>query len=195
LKSEGVKVSSQPLTERILTVTEWLESPYLARVAARVALQYGVSPQDTPDLLQELRLALWKAGPETLVNVTWIFHTANHKAIDLFKLNSRRCEVALDSATQADSSRETDPVLYRLLRSRAARLPRSLKQYYSLRYEQSLSQREVAKRLGLCRGSVRCLDRRCLRLLRGRLGTLLIALDRKAPPSPTKHHHLETADT
>ena len=156
-------------SKNALRVNDWLESPYLDRVAARVASQYHLSPQDTPDLLQEIRLALWKAGPCTPVNVTWIFHTANHKAIDISRRRSRLREVDLDAVALTGCPASTDPALYRLLRSRATRLPGLLRQFYALRYEQALSQREIAKRLGLCRGSVRCLDRRCLRLMKGRL--------------------------
>jgi DNA-directed RNA polymerase specialized sigma24 family protein len=65
----------------------------------------------------------------------------------------------------------TDPDLIHLLRARAALLPRRLHDFYLLRYEEGLSQREIAKRLGLCRGSVRCLDRRCFRMMKGRLSS------------------------
>jgi RNA polymerase sigma factor (sigma-70 family) len=159
------------LSPTALTVSEWLDSPYLARVAARVAVQYGVPPQDRPDLLQELRLALWKAGPELPVNVTWVFHTANHKAIDLLK--RRRClgEEELKSAERLPAKKSKDPSLLCLLRARAALLPGRLHDFYLLRYEEGLSQREIAARLGMCRGSVRCLDRRCLRMMKGRLAS------------------------
>ena len=151
------------------TVSEWLDSPYLARVAFRVAVQYGVPAQDRPDLLQELRLALWKAGPDLAVNVTWVFHTANHKAIDLLKRRLHLGEEELKSAERLPKRNDTDPSLRCLLRARAALLPGRLYDFYLLRYEEGMSQREIAARLGMCRGSVRCLDRRCLKMMKGRL--------------------------
>jgi DNA-directed RNA polymerase specialized sigma24 family protein len=151
-----------------MTVAEWLESPYLQRVASRVGYRYGVPSQEIPDLLQELRLGMWKAGADSTVNVTWVFHTANHKAIDYVKRKLRHQQNALPSAeTRLPSG--GDPGLLPLLRACVALLPRSLRDFYVLRYEQGLSQREIAQRLGMCRGSIRCLDRRCLRmLLKGR---------------------------
>ena len=133
-----------------------------------MAAQFGVPQQDTPDLLQEVRLALWKAGPNLSVNATWVFHTANHKAIDFLKRKRRSAEV-LALSEGSSSSTEADPSLAHLLRARAALLPSRLRTFYRFRYEEGLSQREIAKRLGLCRGSVRCLDRWCLRMVKGRL--------------------------
>jgi RNA polymerase sigma factor (sigma-70 family) len=157
------------ISVRTLTVGEWLESPYLTRVVSRVAQQYGVARQDTSDLLQELRLALWKAGPDLMVNRTWVFHTANHKAIDFLKLKRRRAEVALGSFESDEPESSRDPALSSLLRSRASRLPGVLRRFYALRYDEGLSQREIAKRFGICRSSIRCLDRRCTRMMKGRL--------------------------
>lgn len=159
------------LASNAATVGEWLESPYIRHLAFRVAHQYGLPSQDAPDLLQELRLALWKAGPETQVNLTWIFHTAQHKAIDLLKRKIRLAEEGFFSDDGPTAESEFDPALRHLLRARAALLPKRLHEFYLLRYEEGLSQREIAKRLGLCRGSVRYLDRRCLRMMKGRLAS------------------------
>jgi RNA polymerase sigma factor (sigma-70 family) len=151
------------------TVGEWLESPYLPRLASRVAGRYGLPAQDASDLLQELCLALWKTGPDLVVNLTWVIHTANHKALDLLKVKRRLGFERFDSTDGLSQAPSVDPGLRHLLRARAARLPKSLRDFYLLRYEEGLSQREIAARLGLCRGSVRCLDRRCLRMMKGRL--------------------------
>jgi RNA polymerase sigma factor (sigma-70 family) len=157
-----------PRESRALKICEWLESPYLARAVARVAHQYGVPSQDVSDLLQEVRLALWKAGSDLTVNITWIFHTANHKAIDFVKRKAQLAEKELLSQSIAPHP-WVDPALLQLLRARAALLPRRLHDFYRLRYEEGFSQREIARRLGLCRSSVRCLDRRCLKMMKGRL--------------------------
>jgi DNA-directed RNA polymerase specialized sigma24 family protein len=112
---------------------------------------------------------LIRAGPRTLVNPTWLFRTANHKAIDVVKLRIRVAKETPAPTEDLSSPSSADPSLLHLLRARAARLPKKLHDFYVLRYEEGLSQREIAKRLGLCRGSVRCLDRRCLRIMKGRL--------------------------
>jgi RNA polymerase sigma factor (sigma-70 family) len=132
-----------------------------------VGYQYGVPSEEISDLFQELRLGMWKAGPNSMVNVTWVFHTANHKAIDFLKRRLRNQENALNSAATQQPLSGRDPGLLPLLRARVALLPKSLRDFYLLRYEQGLSQREIAQRLGMCRSSIRCLDRRCLRMLMG----------------------------
>jgi DNA-directed RNA polymerase specialized sigma24 family protein len=117
-------------------------------------------------LLQELRLALWLAGPEVRVNPTWIYQTAIHKAADSIE-RTRRSRAAPNGILHHHPALR-DPDLSHLLRSRADRLPKELKLYFTLRYKAGFSQREIAARLGLCRSSVRWLDVRCLRLIKGR---------------------------
>lgn len=151
-----------------LRIGEWLESPFLGRVAKRVAQTYGVPAQDVPDLLQELRIALWKSGPSPTVSIGWVFQTAKHKAIDWMKRRRRRAEVVLDDQSPPDRVASSDPALRCLLHSQTSRLPESLRGFYVLRYEEGMSQREIARALGLGRGSVRSLDRRCLCLMGGR---------------------------
>ena len=68
--------------------TEWLESSYLPRVIARVAHEHGLREEDFSDLLQETRIALWKAGAKNRVTAAWLFRTASHKAVDLVRMAS-----------------------------------------------------------------------------------------------------------
>jgi DNA-directed RNA polymerase specialized sigma24 family protein len=94
------------------------------------------------------------------INATWVFRTASHKAIDLRReklIHPDPVELTEDLARDSK-----DPELVNLLRARAASLSRSLREFYELRYEEGLSQRVVAKRMGLCRSSIRLLERRCL---------------------------------
>lgn len=130
-----------------------------------MACQYGLPAEDASDLLQELCLALWKAGPDTRINATWIFHTAAHKAIDI--LRQRRAErLPIEDRVPASSGRQTE--LLHLLHARVDGLPLRLRQFYELRFELGLSQRETARELGLLRGFVRSLDQKCLMRIRGR---------------------------
>jgi len=155
-----------------LPVREWLASeslPYLRRVARRVAYTYSLSEADVPDLYQELCLALWKAGAERRVNATWIFHTANHRAIELYNLKRRagRFMTAV-GAEDLEPRALTDPERILLAHTQADRLPRSLQQFFRLRFQEGYTQSELMRRANLTRGSVRGLERECLRRLRGR---------------------------
>jgi RNA polymerase sigma factor (sigma-70 family) len=160
---------AEALTPGLSTVEEWLASPYLSRIAARVAYQYRLPGHEVADLLQELRLALWLAGPSTTVNATWVFRTAYHKASDAA---SRIRRTKTEEGPEVPGTGR-DPDLTHLLRSRASRLPSRLRVFYFLKYREGLSQRDIALRLGLCRGSVRGLDAKCLKLIKGRKGVRL----------------------
>lgn len=139
---------------------EWLESARLPSIARRVASGHALSRGDLPDLLQEIRIALWQAGMDHPINATWLFRTASHKAID-FRRKKLTHPDALE-LTEDLVQKSLDPELVNLLRARAAGLSQSLREFYALRYEEGLSQRVVGKRMGLCRSSIRLLERRCL---------------------------------
>jgi RNA polymerase sigma factor (sigma-70 family) len=155
-----------------LPVHEWLGAdylPYLRRVARRVAYTYNLSEADVPDLYQELCLALWKAGAERMVNATWIFHTANHRAIELYNLERRACRFAAAAGSEGQDPRVfADAEKALLAHTRADRLPRSLRRFYRLRFQEGYTQSELMRTTNLTRGSVRGLERECLRRLRGR---------------------------
>lgn len=169
------EVSTSGVRSRVVAVAnaatadEWLDSPFLARVASRVARTYGLLYPDAADLLQELRIAIWKAGRDVSLNSTWIFHTAMHKASDLATRNrDHGCHDASQLIPRtASTSRDSD--LTHLLRARADRLPDRIRRFYDLRYREGLSQREISLRLGLCRSSVRWLESQCTQLMKGSL--------------------------
>jgi RNA polymerase sigma factor (sigma-70 family) len=136
---------------------DWLESSYLPYIARRVAYRCGVALDDLPDLLQEVRIALWKAGLEQPINSTWVFQTASHKAIDLKRRAvSRGRKPATGVLPEA-----ADSELIHLLRARASGLSGALQIFYTFRYVEGLSEREIAKRMGISRSSVRWMERRC----------------------------------
>lgn len=148
------------------TTAEWLESPYLAHVAARVAHQLNLGRDDREDLLQELRIGLWEAGPDVRVGSRWLFQVATHKAVDLLRRQVRRRHRD-EAFADWKGSPGHDLELDHLLHVRVARLPASLRNFYELRYRQGLSEREIARSLGRCRASVRWLDQRCRQELAG----------------------------
>ena len=142
------------------SVLEWLESPFLRRAGTRVANQYGLRPDELTELVQELRIALWQARPGIQVSAAWIYRVAQNKAVDILRGRARahRNETALAATTRQP---QHDPELDCLLHARAQTLPERLRQFYKLRYELGLSEREIARYLGVCRASVRWLDRSC----------------------------------
>ncbi|MEP6767566.1 MAG: sigma-70 family RNA polymerase sigma factor [Acidobacteriota bacterium] len=156
-----------PGSSRSPRAADWIQSSYLAGVAARVARSKGLTPEDVPDLLQEVRIALWRAGPETRIGPAWLFHVANHKAIDFLRRRVRTREIEREFMTAADQ-RGGDSELGHLLHAQASRLPAPLSEFYELHYGQGFSEREIAARLGMCRQSVRWLDRRCRLGIAGR---------------------------
>ena len=144
----------------------WLESPYLGRVAARVARQHGLREDDLPELLQDLRIAVWQAGARAPATTAWIFGVASHKAVDMVRLKTRAHRIGQDlAALSRQSGRDLE--LNHLLRARVDGLPEHLRKFYDLHYAQGLSERETARSLGVCRASVRWLDRCCRRLVAG----------------------------
>jgi len=142
------------------TPGEWLESPYLGRVAARVAQEYGLRPDDLPDLLQELRIALWKQGLDQRVGEAWVVRVTRHKAVDLLRqrMRTRRRDGVF---TTIAARPWHDPEIDHLLHAKAESLPPKLKAFYALHYQLGLSEREIGRRLGICRASVRWLDHCC----------------------------------
>ena len=148
------------------TAGEWLESPYLARVATRVAYQHGLPEDELAELLQDLRVAVWEAGAGIQLSPAWIFGVATHKAIDLLRRRARARRHDQDLAAFA-SRRERDLELQHLLHTRVAGFPMLLRQFYDLYYTYGFSERETALSLGVCRATVRWLNRRCLHLLGG----------------------------
>jgi RNA polymerase sigma factor (sigma-70 family) len=155
-----------------LPVREWLESDYLRylrRVARRVAFTYRLSEADVPDLYQEICLALWKAGPERMVNATWIFHTANHRAIELYNRHRRAGRFAAAVGAEGiELGPSIDPEKALLVRARADGLPRVLRRFYRLRFQEGYTQSELMRRAHLTRGSIRGLEKQCIRRLLGR---------------------------
>ncbi len=152
-------------------VGEWLDSnhlPYVRHVARRVAYTHHLSDADAPDLYQELCLALWKAGPGRLVNKTWIFHTANHLAVEIYKRERRADRLPAAVGAEMAEGRSGTPEVALLVHARARQLPLPLRRFYELRFEEGYTQRELMQTAHLTRGSVREIERKCLRRLAGR---------------------------
>lgn len=155
-------------SQKRLACAEWLDSPRLRHVAARVAYQHGLAPDDLADLIQEIRIAVWEAGATARVPEAWLHQVAHHKAVDIVRDRRRRRD--RDREVRYSSRR---PIAVRselghLLHVSVAGLPARLRRFYALRYEKGYTQREIAVSLGVCRATVRWLDRCCRRCLVGR---------------------------
>jgi RNA polymerase sigma factor (sigma-70 family) len=143
-----------------------VDDPALLRLVARVAARYGIAASDHPDLLQETRIALWRVGTDVPVSAALVMRIASNKAIDLVRRLARNR--ARDRAAALVAPRcEEDAELRHLLNVRVDELPRRLHEFYELHYHQGLSEREIARRWGICRASVRWLDHCCRRYLSG----------------------------
>lgn len=180
---------------RGLRAKDWIESPYLTFVVGRVAYQYRLPSHSVPDLLQELRIALWRVGPNIDVNATWLVHTAEHKAQDFWRRFGRIAEEQLGSGDICDRSVGLKSELLHLLRARVSHLPRDVRRFYRLRFLEGLSQREISRRLGICRSSVRYLERRCFKMVTGRLPTEApkTSSDHSSPLSTKRTSHSQLA--
>jgi RNA polymerase sigma factor (sigma-70 family) len=146
---------------------KWIDSPALDRFVRRVAYEHGVGVDDVPDLVQETRIALWELGLNAQISSALIARVARNKAIDLLRCRLRR-RARERAASLIASQREEDAEVRHLLNVRAQALPAQLHDLYELHYHQGLSEREVAQALGLCRASIRWLDRRLRRAIAGR---------------------------
>ncbi len=151
-----------------MKVREWLASDRLQRIARRVAHNFGLPSQDVPDLCQDLCLALLKADPDQLVNATWVFHTGNHRAVELIQRERKRRQMAETVPERIRKPSTADPELASLVHAGAARLPDSLRRFYRLRYEEGFTQQEIVQRKHLPRGLVRGMEKQCLRRMTGR---------------------------
>lgn len=145
----------------------WLEAEELDELVERIAARYHVAPADVPDLVQETRIALWELGPEVQVSSAWVIRTAANKTIDHVR-SKTRARAREQAFAYLEQGASCDPEMHNLLRAQVAALPSSLKVLYELRYVLGLSEREVARELGMCRASVRWLDRCCRRAIAGR---------------------------
>ena len=147
-------------------VPSWIDSPALVGLVTRVAARYGIAADDLPDLVQETRIALWEVGSDGPPSAALTLCVATNKAVDLVRSMVRRRARDRAAALSAPGV-PGDAELRHLLNARVDELPRRLHDFYELRYHQGLSEREIARSLGLCRASVRWLDRRCRRSLLG----------------------------
>jgi RNA polymerase sigma factor (sigma-70 family) len=134
----------------------------LVTLVTRAARLRGVGPNEVPDLVQEVRIALWQKGMEEHVAEGWVFGVASHKAIDLVRRIARD-RLRNREAPACRSCRDVE--LEYLLNASVAALAPRLREFFQLHYRQALSEREVAKELKMCRASVRWLDRCCRRRL------------------------------
>jgi RNA polymerase sigma factor (sigma-70 family) len=150
--------------EAILGAEEWLQSRRLARIVYSVARRMHLPEEDLDDVLQELRIRLWKAGPLTPIKASWIFRTTERKIVDLGR-QRHRASALRDVETLGDGA---DHELLGLLRARISVLPAEFRLVCRLRLS-GLSEREIAAELKLSRGRVRRINEWCSRRLLGRL--------------------------
>jgi RNA polymerase sigma factor (sigma-70 family) len=134
-------------------------------VVSSEARRLGLAAQEVPDLVQEVSLALWSAGPDRLISTAWVVQTARHKVIDLLRKKTVHREEPLKNPRMLRDGRESVPERPHYLPCAVCRLPEPLHRFFRLRFEEGLTQVEIGVRLGLARGAVRWLERCCLKAL------------------------------
>lgn len=162
----GQTETGRDAQRRGLSTAQWLESASLVRLVNRVAKHRGLALAEVPDLLQEVRIALWGAGPSQHVQVAWIASTASHKAVDACRRLARSRARDRAAAVQRQRHEEISDLRH-LLSAKACLLPPRLRRFYELHYIQGWSEREIVRRFRICRASVRWLDELCRRRLLG----------------------------
>lgn len=160
--------------EFALSANDWLQSPNLARIARVIARRMGLPAQDFDDFFQDLRIRLWRVGPSTRVNTSWVFQTAAHLALDLNRQSER-----LKLLRRPRAAAETPHVeLLALLHARVALLPAESRAVYEL-HLRGLSEREIARRLEMDRAKVRRVNEWNLRFFGARR---VVATSLRGPP-------------
>ena len=146
-------------------VGDWLEAPLLEPVVSRIAAHIGIGAQEVPDLVQEVRIALWEKGLDVRIGLGFVIRVATNKAIDLIR-EQARCRVRDRGIAMLGPIVNRNDELRRLLQAEVSLLPRKLRLFVDLHYGRGLSEREIGRRWHLCRGSVRWLDRQSIRFMR-----------------------------
>jgi DNA-directed RNA polymerase specialized sigma24 family protein len=182
------RVRSVASKEWVASADDWLASPYLDRLVTRVAAHHSVPASELPDLIQETRIALWRAGLDLPVSAAFVAGIARNKAVDLVRRLARRRAESI-SAGRLCATTEVDAELHHLLSLRVSALPRRLRDFYELRYAQGLSEREIARVWRLCRASVRWLDQRCRERLCGvrKRAANRVRIPRSRPVNSSSH--------
>ncbi|MDQ6891114.1 MAG: sigma-70 family RNA polymerase sigma factor [Acidobacteriota bacterium] len=133
---------------------------------SRVRQQYRLSLEERSELLQEVRIALWQHGLEVPVGFAWVARVTVNKAVDLVRRRTRQRAHDELLAYVQDRSPGDQELAY-LLQARVEQLPPRLRAFYELHYQEGLSERDIAQRLGTCRASVRWLDHQCRKQILG----------------------------
>jgi DNA-directed RNA polymerase specialized sigma24 family protein len=91
--------------------------------------------------------------------------TARHKVIDFLRKRTVHGEEPLKNPRELRDGGDAVPERRHYLPCAVCRLPRPLRRFFRLRFEEGLTQVEIGIRLGLARGAVRWLERCCLKAL------------------------------
>jgi RNA polymerase sigma factor (sigma-70 family) len=155
-------MAASPSPEPTVCARDWLQSRGLVRIACAVARRMRLPAAEIDDLVQELRIRLWRTGPDASISAAWVFKTAEHRVIDF-----RRRQARLAALTPPPTRDPIDAELLGLLRARVSALPAELRQVCQLRLS-GLSERDIARTLQVSRGRVRRINEWCERFLHGR---------------------------
>ena len=140
-----------------------------------IPLKYGASPQDAADIFQSVCLELFSELPrlrEAGAVRSWIITVTSHQSFQWKRKFQRRAEEELTDEHE-DQPVYVPPDLLetvereQILREAVARLPKRCQEIIRLLFYEAepISYRDLAKRLGLARGSIGFIRGRCLKRL------------------------------
>ena len=140
-----------------------------------IPLKYGASPQDAADIFQSVCLELFSELPrlrEAGAVRSWIITVTSHQSFQWKRKFQRRSEEELTNQHEEQPVYVPPDLLEtvereQILRDAVARLPKRCQEIIRLLFYEAepISYRDLAKRLGLARGSIGFIRGRCLKRL------------------------------
>jgi len=141
-----------------------------------IPLKYGATPQDAEDVLQAVSLELFSELPrlrKTASLRSWLITVAAHASFRWKRTYRRRAEEGLPDLEQEQLEADPQPDLVeqvereQMVREAVAQLPSRCQEMIRLLFfeQPPVPYSDLARRLGLARGSIGFIRGRCLRRL------------------------------
>ena len=175
----GVTWSDERLVRACLKGNQQAWSALIAKyknLIYSIPVKYGASPEDAADIFQAVCIDLFNDLPR-LRNIAglrrWIMTVAAHQSFHWKKRMQRRAEEDLAGLDESELPADLPPDVIeevereQALREAIARLPPRCREMINLLFYEAepVTYHDLAKRLGLARGSIGFIRGRCLKRL------------------------------
>jgi len=136
---------------------------FVPRVQAQM-VRLGLAPMAAEDVTQDVMETIWRKAhlydPHKSAAVTWIFHIARNRRIDIGRRNREHCTMAEDFFDLPDPAESSDDCLDAAQREECVRaaliaLPQEQIALVRLAFFEGLSHSAIARRLKLPLGTVK----------------------------------------